>query len=266
VKTINRLFKRQYYFELILFFLGLLILPSCKNIEQDFGMKFVSIPGGSFDMGCSPGDVWCEFDEIPAHTITLSPFKISAYETTCAQWNAVMCNNQNNPTFCQDCQDCQDCPVVNVSWNDVQLFIKKIRQITFKKYRLPSEAEWEYAARAGTTTRYYCGDDEDCIKDIAWYADNSNYIAHPVGQREPNAFGLYDMLGNVYEWCNDWYNQGYYDASPEANPKGPASATTRVKRGGGIGSSAGRVRATYRYGSPPDFSNVRLGFRLCIDK
>jgi len=187
-------------------------------------------------------------------------FKMSVYEITQGQWKAVM---GNNPSYFSSCGD--DCPLEDVSWNDVQDFIDNLNQQTGKNYRLPTEAEWEYAARAGTTTKYYCGDNRSCLRDIAWYRDNSDNQTHPVGQKAPNAWGLYDMSGNVWEWVQDWYDSDYYSSSPETDPQGPDSGAGRVFRGGGWLNYEG-CRSSYRYGTRPSNGRNNLGFRLCLSK
>ncbi len=224
---------------------------------EDLGMTFVSLTGGTFVMGCSYGDNDCDNSESPQHSVKISPFKISAYEVTQGQWEAVM---GENPSISDDCGD--DCPVEYVSWDDVQDFIDEFNSQTGKNYRLPTEAEWEYAARAGTTTKYYCGDDASCLDDIAWYDDNSGDTTHPVGQKEPNAWGLYDMSGNVYEWVSDWYDHGYYEISPSTDPQGPSSGSYRVFRGGSWYKDARLCRSASRFKNSPGNSVIGLGFRL----
>ena len=155
-------------------------------------------------------------------------------------------------------------PVETVSWDEVQEFIKRLNEKTRKNYRLPTEAEWEYAARAGSTTRYPCGDDEGCLDAIAWYDANADYTTHPVGKKLPNAWGLYDMIGNVWEWCNDWYDEKYYKNSPSNDPKGPKAGSGRVIRGGSWGVSAGGCRSSYRSICDPSRAYDYLGFRLVL--
>lgn len=225
-------------------------------------LTMISIPGGTFDMGCSPGPNSCLFEEYPRHTVTISAFKMSAYEITQAQWEAVM---SRTPSVFDECGS--NCPVETVSWDDVQNFIEELNNKTGKQYRLPTEAEWEYAARAGTTTPWYCGDDERCLDDIAWYWDNSGSTTHPVGQKQPNAWGLYDMTGNVYEWCSDRYDQDYYTVSPSTDPQGPDDSLKfrqRVYRGGSWGNYADDTVSSYRGHGHPNFDWYTIGFRLCL--
>ncbi len=202
------------------FILWVLLQVGCVCLAQPEGKPvFVSIPAGEFWMGAENGYP----DEKPVHRVTLSlGFDIMKYEVTQGQWEAVM---GSNPAHFKDCGS--RCPVETVSYLDVQAFLSKLNaQKDGWQYRLPTEAEWEYAARAGTKGDY-AGD----LDAMAWYKANSGEKTHPVGQKQPNAWGLYDMHGNVWEWVQDWYG----DYSPEAvtDPTGPASGSTRVVRGGG---------------------------------
>jgi len=240
------------------------------NTIESIYENMVSIPGGTFEMGCSAGDTWCEGDESafqdesPRHTVTISSFKMSAYEVTQGQWETVMGDNPSYFSPGYDFPECLHCPVEQVSWDDVQDFIEALNSQTGKQYRLPTEAEWEYAARAGTTTMYYCGDDETCLADSAWYIDNSGEVSSAAGQKTPNAWGLYNMLGNVFEWVQDWYDEEYYTSSPGTDPQGLESGAYRVFRGGSWGSYARACRLSIRgYGSP-SFNGSFLGFRLCL--
>ncbi|MEI6125616.1 MAG: formylglycine-generating enzyme family protein, partial [Pseudomonadota bacterium] len=174
------------------------------------------------------------------------------------QWQAVM---GSNPSYFQDCGS--DCPVEQVSWDDVQSFITALNTKTGKNYRLPTEAEWEYAARAGTTTKYYCGNDESCLGNIAWYYDNSESTTHPAGKKIPNSWGLYDMSGNVFEWVQDWWYEGYSSDSV-IDPQGPSSGSSRVLRGGGWYGRGNGCRSSFRSNSGPGDSSDYLGFRLCL--
>jgi formylglycine-generating enzyme required for sulfatase activity len=167
-------------------------------------MEFVLMPAGTFTMGSPASDPNAYDDEKPAHQVTISkPFYMGKYEVTQAQWKAVM-GSENNPSYFKG----DSLPVDHVSWRDVQEFIQKLNrreeQASGVFCRLPTEAEWEYAARAGTTTLYSFGDDAAELDDYAWYAGNADHTSYPVGQKKPNAWGLYDMHGNVSEWCQDW--------------------------------------------------------------
>ena len=186
------------------------------------GMKFVKIPAGSFQMGSNDGYV----NEKPVHHVTIKSFQMMTTEITKAQWKTVMGNNPSN--FQGD-----NLPVDNVSWNNCQEFIKKLNQLdTGKGYRLPTEAEWEYSCRAGSSTKYYTGDSESDLSKVSWYSDNSGNQTHPVGQKAPNAWGLYDMHGNVWEWCEDWYHDSYSGAPADGSALIWPSGQYRVLRGG----------------------------------
>ncbi|WP_282776075.1 formylglycine-generating enzyme family protein, partial [Phaeodactylibacter xiamenensis] len=183
---------------------------------QELERNMVRVEGGRFKMGCTAeqgSDCWSR--EKPAHRVELSSFSIGKYEVTQAQWEAVMGSNPSGFS------SCGSCPVENVSWNDVQDFIVKLNRMTGGNYRLPTEAEWEYAARGGNRSRGHKYSGSDNLGSVGWYRDNSDKKTHPVGKKTPNELGLYDMSGNVWEWCSDWYDKDYYSSSPARNPKGP---------------------------------------------
>ena len=201
-------------------------LPEKMSIDLGGGVKmdFVLIKPGSFMMGSKNGLLE---DERPVHKVTITkPFYMGVYEVTQAQWKALM---GDNPFYFKG----DALPVEQVSWEDCQRFLAKLNQRAGQGRicRLPTEAEWEYACRAGSTSDYCFGDD-DRLGDYAWYPRNSGYKTHPVGQKKPNAWGLYDMHGNVWEWCSDWYDAAYYAESPGKDPKGPSTGQERVVRGG----------------------------------
>lgn len=204
-------------------------------------------------MGSNNGDD----DEKPVHSVTVSDFYIGKYEVTQAQWKAIM---GDNPSYFKNCGG--NCPVESVSWNDVQEFIKKLNAKTGKKYRLPTEAEWEYAARGGTKSKGYKYAGSNNIDEVAEYEGNNDTKTKPVGGKKPNELGLYDMSGNVWEWCNDWY--GDYSSSSQTNPKGPSSGSDRVFRGGSWFYDAGRCRVANRSYNSPNCSFNFLGFRLVL--
>jgi formylglycine-generating enzyme required for sulfatase activity len=213
-------------------------------------MPWVPIPGGTFMMGCSPGDDECIDGEKPPHSVTVSSFEMLETEVTESQYETVM---GANPSCNFSGGGGTDNPVECVSWFDARAFCEAIGG------RLPTEAEWEYAARGGTETKYYCGDDPECLNDIAWYYSNSFYHKHDVKEAEPNAYGLYDMLGNVWEWTNDWY--AVYDSSPAHNPQGPQSGSLRVYRGGSFDFPADYLRVSFRNFGSPSFGLAYLGLR-----
>ena len=219
-------------------------------------IEFIAIPAGEFLMGCSPGDNECDGDERPPHRVRISkPFEMGKYEVTQAQWEAVM---GSNPSRFKG----PDRPVEQVSWEDAQQFITRLNaRNDGYRYRLPTEAEWEYAARAGSTGKYY-----DDLNQIAWYRDNSGGQTQPVGRKQPNAWGLHDMLGNVWEWCSDWYGEGYYASSPQADPRGPDSGEFRSLRGGSWDNNPRSLRVSNRGGNSPGDRYNLVGFRLLRER
>lgn len=209
-----------------------------------FAGQMVYIRGGTFQMGSEAG----EDDEIPVHTRSVGSFYMSKYEVTQAQWRSIMGTNPSN------FNNCDRCPVEQVSWNDVQTFIQKLNAQTGKNYRLPTEAEWEYAAKGGQSYKYAGSDN---IGSVAWYDGNSGSKTHPVGQKQANAYGLYDMSGNVYEWCSDWY-KGYPGSSGVSDYTG----SLRVLRGGGWYSGSQYCRVALRNNYAPASRGYYIGFRL----
>ena len=222
--------------------------------------EMVFVQGGTFTMGCNKEQgTDCYDNEKPVHQVTLSDYYIGKFEVTQGLWKKVMGKNPSNFKNCGE-----DCPVESVSWDDCQTFISKLNQLTGKKYRLPTEAEWEYAARGGwdvagnfqLQTKYAGSND---LYEVAWYDGNSDGKTHTVGTKKPNALGIYDMSGNVWEWCNDWY--GAYSNKAVTNPQGAKSGSARVFRGGGwYGGGYGRVSDRNIY--DPSGSNSNLGLRL----
>jgi formylglycine-generating enzyme required for sulfatase activity/predicted Ser/Thr protein kinase len=216
--------------------------------------EMVLVEGGTFDMGPDPFSKAWSRGEARSVAVTLSAFKIGQYPVTQAQWLAVMGYNPSHFS------GCDNCPVENVSWNEVQEFIRKVNQQTGKNYRLPTEAEWEYAARGGNQSKGYRYAGSDDLANVGWFWDNSGIITHDVGQKQANELGIYDMSGNVWEWCEDW--KGAYSSSPQTNPKGPSSGSYRVLRGGGWSINAGGCRVSNRHYFSPDFRYYGYGFRL----
>jgi formylglycine-generating enzyme required for sulfatase activity len=228
-----------------------------KKAIAEIEKNMVYVSGGTFTMGCTAEQgSECSSNEKPAHTVTLSSFSIGKYELTQAQWKAVM---GTNPSFYEACPNC---PVENVSWNDIQDFISKLNAKTGKTYRLPTEAEWEYAARGGSSSRGYKYAGSNEIAAVAWYDGNSNDKTHPVGQKKPNELGIYDMSGNVWEWCSDWYDGSYYSSSPSNNPQGLSSGSDRVLRG--WSSNPQYCRVSFRNFLNPAYRLSCIGFRLVL--
>ncbi len=229
-----------------------------KKAIKTFETEFVYIQPGTFIMGSPKNEQGRSVIE-KQHQVTLTRgFYLQTTEVTQAQWRAVI-GRASNPSHFRDCGD--DCPVERVTWEDVQEFINKLNQIEgSNKYRLPTEAEWEYACRAGTTTRFSFGDDAALLGQYAWYNSNSGGRTHPVGQKKPNVWGLYDMHGNVFEWVQDWH--GDYPSASVTDPTGPPSGARRVIRGGGWGVEPYGVRSAEHFWVAPDDWYFALGFRL----
>jgi len=262
---------RRSQTQLILAVLGLVVIVgvsylamklSSKRTVPGFGdaftvnlngvkLEMIRVPGGEFTMGSNDG----ENDEKPPHRVKLSAFAIGKYEVTQAQWKALMGNNPSH------FNTSDDLPVETVSWDDVQEFLGRLREKTGdQRWRLPTEAEWEYAARAGSQGKYSFGDDESELRNYAWFKSNSNIQPHPVGQLKPNAFGLYDMHGNVWEWCEDW--SGLYHSAEVTDPTGPSGGSFQSERGGSFIDSAVGCRSANRYADRPGTRYPYLGFRL----
>lgn len=234
------------------------IAPVVARHTRSTEIDLVPVKGGCYRMGDQFGIG--RNDEFPVHEVCLSDFSIGKYEVTQAQWQAVM---GQNPSSFNQCGP--DCPVENVSWLQVQGFIKKLNALTNKNYRLPTEAEWEYAARSGGNKDQWAGVSVLAdLKDYAWYEDNSEAKTHPVGEKKPNALGIYDMTGNVWEWCQDIHGDDYYKNSPKENPTGPVKGMHRATRGGSFSSAAWNLRAADRGMVLQSHHNNALGFRLVL--
>lgn len=215
------------------------------------GMEFVNVPGGCFQMGDNFGNG--DSDEKPLHEACVSNFAIGKYEVTQGQYKRIMGSNPSSFSSCGD-----DCPVENVSWNDTQEFIRKLNSQSGRSYRLPTEAEWEYAARSGGKREKYSGGES--VDAVAWYGRNSGSKIHAVGQKQANGLGIFDMSGNVWEWVNDW--KASYQTGRQQDPQGPSSGSARVLRGGSWGSRPAYVRASIRSSDTPVHRDSHLGFRL----
>jgi formylglycine-generating enzyme required for sulfatase activity len=235
------------------------VLLGPKTIDVDLGdgvtMTLVLVPAGSFSMGSESHEY--DKDEKPAHGVTLTkPFYLGKYEVTQEQWQAVMGSNPSNFKG-------EKLPVEQVSWNDCQEFLKKLQgKFPGLKFSLPTESQWEYACRAGSKTEYGFGDDAGRLGDHAWYGANSDSTTHDVGGKEPNAWGLYDMHGNVWEWCADWY--GGYSAGTRKDPTGPSSGTVRVLRGSSWDGYDYDLRSASRLRDTPDGRDDSCGFRVAV--
>ena len=230
-------------------------------VKDGISIEMVKVEAGSFDMGATPEMRSLQYpydDEKPDHRVTLTKnYYIGKYEVTQALWQVVMGNNPSR--FKGD-----DLPVERVSWKRCQDFISKLNSLTGKRFRLPTEAEWEYAARGGNKSRGYRYSGSNTLDDVAWYGDNSGSKTHAVGTKQPNELGIYDMSGNVSEWCQDW--RGSYSSSPQTNPTGAVSGSYRVDRGGSWLYSAWFSRSSSRGGRTPGGRDGDLGLRLVLSE
>jgi formylglycine-generating enzyme required for sulfatase activity len=233
-----------------------------KTITFDLGgevkIEMLLVEPGSFSMGNDKGDD----DERPVHQVTLSkPFYLGKFEVTQEQWEAVM---GNNPSHFKGKKN----PVDRVSWEAAQAFIKKLNEKfadSGTSFCLPTEAQWEYACRAGGAAQYGFGDRESDLAEYGWFEANAKGKTHPVGEKKSNAWGFYDMHGNVWEWCADWYDGDYYRTSPSNDPPGPSTVTSRVLRGGSWGDPAPYCRSSSRYCLPSWFCVHSYGLRVaCV--
>ena len=223
--------------------------------------KMIRVEGGTFNMGAtreqSKGSV---YDEHPVHPVTMSSFYIGETQVTQALWMAIMGSNPSYHNGKND-SDRFQLPVEQVSWNDCQEFIRRLNQLTHRGFRLPTEAEWEYAARGGNKSVGFRYAGSNYSKDVAWYG---GYETHPVGMKKSNELGLYDMSGNVFEWCQDWHRDKYYDESPSDNPTGPESGSCRECRGGSFRVSSNECRVSARFCNFPDDTKKDVGLRLAL--
>jgi eukaryotic-like serine/threonine-protein kinase len=243
-----------------------------KTYTNSLGMEFVLIPAGEFMMGAVPQDKRAVDIEKPQHKVRITkPFYMGKYPVTQEEWEKLMRRFliSNNPSEFK--QAGKKAPVETVSWNDCQGFIKKLNKKEGKSYRLPTEAEWEYAARGGgligspsKSFIYTFGDDESKLEEYAWYDINSANITNPVGQKKPNSIGLYDMIGNIWEWCEDRYDKKYYKYSPSADPNGAEKGGDRVLRGSSWGNNAWEGRLSCKDCGNPDGRGSDIGFRLVL--
>lgn len=227
-------------------------------VDPVTGMEFVFVKGGCYKMGDTFGAGGS--DEKPVHDVCVSDFYLGKYEVTQSQWEKVL---GNNPSTSKEIGP--DYPVNSVSWQTIQEFIKSLNAKSGKQYRLPSEAEWEYAARSGGKEEKWAGtDDEASLDQYAWYDKNSSNSMHRIGLRKANGLGIHDMSGNVYEWCQDFYNESYYKGSPKNNPSGADHGETRVLRGGSYLYDAGVARAAKRRSDTPGDFVYDYGLRLLL--
>ncbi|MEX0315238.1 MAG: formylglycine-generating enzyme family protein [Allomuricauda sp.] len=246
-----------------------------KNSEHLLETEMVKVKSGTFLMGCPSDKENCHEGERPAHRVNVDNFYIGKYEVTQKLWRDVMGNDPQDLEY----KNCDSCPVENVSWEEIQEFIDKLNRKTNKSFRLPTEAEWEYAARGGKKSRNYRFAGGNQLDEVAWFWKNSGDKplngswdwdtivgnkgrTHAVGLKKPNELGLHDMAGNVGEWCQDWYDEAYYKKSPKVNPSGPKEGKYRVNRGGGWLSDGRYCRIIGRHYSEPGDKSPFMGFRL----
>jgi formylglycine-generating enzyme required for sulfatase activity len=244
-------------------------IESPVEITNSIGMKFSLIPAGEFLMGSPESDSIAYDFEKPQHKVRITkPFYLGVYEVTQGEYEKVMGENPSwfskggsGPDHVSG-KDTSGYPVEMVSWEDAAEFCKRLSAKERQTYRLPTEAEWEYACRAGTTTKWYCGDKEDELARVAWYGKDSamGSTTHPVGAKEANAWGLFDIHGNVWEWCQDWW--GPYSRDEAIDPTGPSDVAFPVYRGGCWDLRAESCRSAYRCRYEPDYRNSHRGFRV----
>jgi formylglycine-generating enzyme required for sulfatase activity len=233
------------------FLMGDLAAPVAR-VRKDFEPEMITVEGGTFNMGNKEGNT----TEKPVHAVELTGFQISKYVVTQKLWRAVMGNNPSKN------KDKDNHPVERVSMTDIQDFLRKMNEMTGGQYRLPTEAEWEYAARGGQHSKGYVYSGGNDLKMVAWDSENSKGTTQSVGQKQPNELGICDMSGNVWEWCNDWYEERYYANSPAKDPQGPAQGDNHVIRGGSWINFPAHYRVSDRYFNHPNDRRTYLGFRL----
>ena len=226
------------------------VFPGKVYTVNGVSFKMIAVKGGTFQMGNDVGYEW----EKPVHQVTLSDYYIGETEVTQELWSAVMGSNPSE--FPGNMQR----PVEMVSWNDCQTFISRLNELTGETFRLPTEAQWEYAARGGYKSKGYTYSGSNAIDDVAWCGYNSGEMTHPVKTKAPNELGIYDMSGNVWEWCSDWY--GDYSSAAQTDPTGPATGYYRVGRGGSWDNDATYCRVAFRGNSTPTNRFSHLGLRL----
>jgi formylglycine-generating enzyme required for sulfatase activity len=232
-------------------------IESITTKVGNVSFEMVKVAGGTFKMGSD--DKEAGNSEKPVHSVTLSDFYIGKYEVTQKQWRDVMGSDPPELNF----KGCDNCPVESVSWDDIQEFLKKLNSQSKTQFRLPTEAEWEFAARGGNASRGFKYSGSENLYEVAWYGDNSKNKTQPVGTKKANELGIFDMSGNVWEWCSDWYDENYYKNSPAQNPKGAASSLSRVLRGGSWVTDGQFCRSSIRFNDgAPESRFSYYGFRL----
>jgi formylglycine-generating enzyme required for sulfatase activity len=247
--------------------IGLRLVKELDSMEErtlllpgSIPLRVVRIPAGRFQMGSPTSEVGHATDEAPVREVSISrPFWLGAWEVTQEQWQSVM---GSNPSTFQPATNASQLPVERVSWNDAQDFLNRLNALGLGRFRLPTEAEWEYAARAGSSERFSFGDDPGyrTLANHAWFYSRAEGRSHPVGAKRPNAWNLYDMYGNVWEWCSDWFAP--YSAGPAVDPQGPPTGREKVIRGGSWFNEPEALRSANRHRHPPESRQTNLGLRI----
>jgi len=234
-----------------------------SNSDKSTDIEMILVEGGTFTMGCTAlrkSD--CISDEAPQHSVTLEGFYIGKYEITQLQWRIIMGSDPPELNF----KGCDNCPAERISWNDAMEFISKLNQLTGKTYRLPTEAEWEYAARGGNKSKSYTYSGSNNADDVAWFNKNSSGRTHNAGLNKANELGLFDMSGNAWEWCQDWYEDTFYTTSPGLNPVNLKTGQYKVLRGGSWIGGTEMLRVSRRHRNSPGDRGLYSGLRLVRPK
>ena len=255
VVVVATFFASQYY-------------VNAQDLRHPAEPEMVFVEGGTFMMGCTEEQGSdCRNDERPAHSVTVSSFYIGKYPVTQGQWTAIMGTTISQQRDLAGVNqairgESDNHPMYYVSWEETQEFVRRLNDSTGMNYRLPTEAEWEFAARGGTQSRGFKYSGSSIMTNAGWFNNNSGSGTHPVGTKQPNELGIHDMSGNVWEWCSDRY--GAYSETPKSDPTGATVGTRRVMRGGSWGSPASQCRITYRNNFPPGTRNSNDGFRMAL--
>ncbi|MFN5467279.1 MAG: formylglycine-generating enzyme family protein [Pirellulaceae bacterium] len=248
--------------------IGLVVAQEPEKITNCIGMSLVRIPGGKFTMGSPVTEAGRDSDERLQEVSIPKGFYLGAFEVTQGEYRRLTGNNPSYFNSASPFDQSTALPVERVTWEEAAQFCRRLSEIPEERsagrvYRLPTEAEWEYACRAGSPTAFCFGDDANQLSEFAWYAANSKGVTHPVGSKTPNDWGLYDMHGNVWEWCSDWYSE--YPKGDKASSAIKHPRTDRVLRGGGWGLGAAFCRSAYRAGAGPNGRGLNAGFRVAMD-